>query len=223
MRTKCQLCYDKILNDTSIVVCDNCKKGGLEKNICITCYVKLNDKCPFCNNPCSENFINNNISALKTIESKKWFNIFDFKLTKCNHSLSPSSVNYGIRTCNNRQFPPFQYCLHHSKLHYNINKHDIEKLVSFAFIFYLRYKNNIKTNKGNFTQTLFIFIHIFIYYNFNLIKTTSDLVVLKDNCLKHLAIINNLNNNVINDFVNYYDTDTNEIRYNSLFFELILN
>ena len=223
MRIKCQLCYDKILNDTSIVVCDNCKKGGIEKNICITCYVKLNDKCPFCNNPCSENFSDNNMSTLKTIKSRKWFDIFNFKLSKCNHSLSSSSVNYGVRRCNNRQFPPFPHCLHHCKLHKDINKDDIEKLVSYAFIFFLCYKNNIKTSKTDFTKTVFILIHFFIYYNFNLIKTTSDLVVLKENCLNHLSIINNLHDNISTDFLNFYDNNTCEIKYDYLFFELILN
>ncbi len=140
----CQICFNnKITPTNSIIVCNNCK---FDNRICIECYTRLPKKsCPFCLSPVNS-FYKNNKKFGKKFSIRKWYELMNVKLNKCNHELSSGSSNYNNRTCNYTHYPLCVYCLcHFNKSNYisykNIQDH---KEFENKKIFSKNYERNIK-------------------------------------------------------------------------------
>lgn len=223
---KCQLCFSNINEKKSLSMCNNCK--GLDYEICMKCYLQLkNDKCPFCNASSKDVFIQKNIEKLKKIKPREWMKIFGIKLAKCNHCLDQSNPNFGIKKCNNTQFPLLPYCIKHAKKYSDVNIENLEKIISYTFIFILseKYRYN-QINKNVYINKEFIstFFHIFVYVSIDLINKEYDFNLLKENYLNKIKKIKNniQDSKMFKDltdsiFLNF-NKENGLIKYNRFFF-----
>ena len=234
---KCQICFhNRISSTNSITVCNNCKN---DNQICIECWTRLpNKSCPFCKSP-ETPFWEKNIRFGKDNSNKKWYELMNVKLNKCNAELSQSNPNYKNRKCNYKQSPLQTSCLCHKKLiksntnNNNIDlNYNIRELLRYAFIFIINIrqtpelimKKNLFLSKNNEKINLLKIFHSFIYCNIKLISNKNfSYDELHDNFINHSYNTKNTGNSEIDlntekewcklDIFWTYDNETNTVTY----------
>tara|TARA_B100000131_G_scaffold317907_1_gene360770 strand:+ start:441 stop:1205 length:765 start_codon:yes stop_codon:yes gene_type:complete len=233
---KCQICFhNRISSTNSITVCNNCKN---DNQICVECWTRLpNKSCPFCKSP-ETPFWTNNTNFGQGNSDKKWYDLMNVKLDKCNHELSQSNPNYKTRKCNYTQYPLRTYCLCHKKPtkspdNQNIDlNYNIRELLRYAFIFIINLRphpelimeKKLFLSKNNEKINILKLFHAFIYSNIKLISNKNLLFdELKDNFISHSYKNKKTGNSDIDlknekdwcklDIFWTYDNETNTVTY----------